>query len=73
MNKAAYKTERHVIKEGTVEFNELNTVGLCSRNLRNVVTWYMRQHFFNMTGRNYTCDVFSDNEYKYLSYYVIYK
>lgn len=73
MAEPRYKIERHAVKEGTVEFTELNGVGLCSRNLRNMVTFYMRQHYFKMTGRNYTCDEFSENEYLYLSYYEINK
>lgn len=67
-----YKVEKHVFREGTEEFNELNSRGLLCRNLRNVVTWLIRQHFFCFTGQNYTCDVFSDCEYKYLSYRQIY-
>ena len=34
---SCYRTERHVVNEGTVEFRELNGRGLLCRNLRNVV------------------------------------
>ena len=67
-----YRTERHVVNEGTVEFRELNGRGLLCRNLRNVVVFITRQHFFRIEGKNYTFDEFDDCDYKYLKYRQVY-
>jgi hypothetical protein len=67
------KTERHQIRQGQTEYDKLSQIGECAKNLRNVIVWYTRQHFFNKSGKDYTEDVFSDVKYKYLNYYTLYK
>ena len=67
------KTERHQIRHGQTEYDKLSQIGECAKNLRNVIVWYTRQHFFNKSGKDYTEDVFSDVKYKYLNYYTLYK
>jgi len=64
-----FYVERHSIKEGTEGFNDLHPVLLQCALLRNVVVFITRQHFFQVTGRNYTYDVFEGEvEGKYLPY-----
>ena len=67
------KTERHQIRHGQPEYDKLSQIGEYAKNLRNVIVWYTRQHFFNKSGKDYTEDVFSDVKYKYLNYYTLYK
>ena len=68
-----YLVEKHCFREGSSEFSELYPILLQAARLRNVVVFITRQHFFNVTGRNYTCDMFDDVRGKYLSYQKIEK
>ena len=68
-----YLVEKHCFREGSSEFSELHPILLQAARLRNVVVFITRQHFFNVTGRNYTCDIFDDVRGKYLSYQKIEK
>ena len=63
-----YLVEKHCFKENSNVFSEMHPILLQTALLRNVVVYLTRQHFFRVTGRNYTYDVFEDVRGKYLSY-----
>ena len=63
-----YLVEKHCYSEKSGVFTEMYPVLLQAALLRNVVVFMTRQHFFRITGRNYTCDVFEGEKRKYLSY-----
>ena len=63
-----YLVEKHCFKENSNVFSEMHPILLQTALLRNVVIYLTRQHFFRVTGRNYTYDVFEDVRGKYLSY-----
>lgn len=63
-----YLVEKHCFLEGSSGYSEMYPILLQAALLRNVVVFITRQHFFRITGRNYTCDVFDDINSKYLTY-----
>ena len=46
---------------------------LLSAKLRNKAVFFVRQHYFNKTGRNYSFDMFEHVKGKYLSYNTLYR
>ena len=63
-----YLIEKHCFLEGSSGYSEMYPILLQAALLRNVVVFITRQHFFRITGRNFTCDVFDGVNSKYLTY-----
>ena len=61
-------TEQHIIKSNDWRYEPLIQLLQLSNNIANTAHYVIRQHYFHVTGQNYTEDIASDAKFKYVNY-----
>lgn len=61
--------EQHIIKSNDQRYKGLCIILSNAKNLYNSTLYVIRQHYFHLTGKQYTEDIAADNEYSYINYY----